>query len=57
MHERSAALGRLTYETATIKWMQEILSSPSIKSCWEDMRGIYELWGYGEFVDAVEQSP
>ena len=55
MHERSTTLGRLTYENATVEWMRQTLGIPSIESCWRDMRDMFKLWGYSEFVDAVER--
>jgi hypothetical protein len=55
MYERSVELGRPVYAKATIHWMRETVSQPAIKTCWEDMKGVYLLWGYDEFVSAVDQ--
>ena len=56
MHERSVVLGRLEYESATVTWMQQIISEPGTEACWQELRGVYVLWGYSDFVDAVEQT-
>jgi hypothetical protein len=54
MHERSIELDRHIYEQATITWMQEQLQMPAMQGCWDSFRGIYTLWGYDDFVRAVE---
>lgn len=55
MHERSTALQRDVYEQATIEWGRQILQSPGLAGCWEELRDVYILWGYSEFVDGIEQ--
>lgn len=55
MHERSLKLGRTDYEEATILWTRETVSKGGLKRCWEGMKDIYLLWGYGDFVHAVDQ--
>ncbi len=56
MHERSVVLERSEYETATVTWMQDgLASSAAFKNCWTKLRDVYVLWGYGDFVNLVEQ--
>lgn len=55
MYERSVELGRDEYAEATIEWMRSQVSEPALQNCWQDMKNIYLLWGYDEFVNVVDQ--
>ncbi len=56
MHERSVVLDRQTYEQATVTWIKDgLASSPAFSECWQELRSVYVLWGYEDFVDLVEQ--
>lgn len=54
MHDRSARLGREGYPQATVEWMRATLSRPGLNDCWQDTKGLYSLWGFDDFVQAVD---
>ncbi len=55
MHERSVVLDRTEYEEATVQWMRETIQQPGIGTCWEEMKGVFSLWGYDDFVEVVDR--
>lgn len=54
MHDRSIRLGREGYPEATIEWVRSALERPGLKDCWQSTKGLYSLWGYDDFVQAVD---
>ena len=54
MYDRSVRLGRQGYPEATISWMRSTIEAPGLNACWQDTKSFYRLWGFGEFVDAVD---
>lgn len=54
MYERSVLLDRTVYKDATVSWMRQTIQQTGVSTCWEEMKDVYTLWGYGEFVDMVD---
>lgn len=54
MYERSVLLGRSDYEEATVQWMRQAIQQAGVSTCWEELKDVYLLWGYDDFVDIVD---
>lgn len=55
MYDRAMQLERRDYADATVSYIHSTLRREGMKSCWERAKGIYESWGYDEFVEAVDR--
>ena len=54
MYERSVLLDRSDYEEATVQWVRQTIQETGISTCWEDLKDVFSLWGYGNFVEIVD---
>ncbi len=54
MHDRSVRLGREGYPESTIEWMRSAIKAPGLNTCWQDTKSLYRLWGFQDFVNAVD---
>ncbi|MEO0574487.1 MAG: hypothetical protein AAF004_03425 [Pseudomonadota bacterium] len=54
MHDRSSRLGREGYPEATVQWFRSAIEQPGLKNCWQSTKSIYALWGFEDFVLAVD---
>ncbi len=54
MYDRSVRLGRQGYPEATVSWMRSTIEAPGLNECWQDTKGFYQLWGFEDFVNAVD---
>jgi hypothetical protein len=57
MHDRSIRLGREGYPEATVEWVRSAIKRPGLKDCWQSTKGLYSLWGFDDFVRAVDAEP
>lgn len=55
MHDRAFKLGMYEYSDATVAWIGRTLRRKGMKECWDYQKAGYVSWGYGEFVDAVDE--
>jgi hypothetical protein len=54
MHNRSTKLGREGYPEATVEFVRSAIERPGLNDCWKSTRSLYALWGFEDFVQAVE---
>jgi hypothetical protein len=57
MHDRSTRLGREGYPEATVEWVRSAINRPGLNDCWQSTKSLYSLWGFQDFVRAVDAEP
>ena len=54
MHDRSTRLRREGYPEATVAFMRSAIEKPGLQDCWQSTKQIYSLWGFDDFVQAID---
>ncbi len=57
MHDRSTHLGREGYPEATVAFVRSAIERPGLNNCWQSTKSLYSLWGFEDFVQAVDAEP
>lgn len=57
MHDRSTRLGRKGYPEATLEFLRSAIKRPGLNDCWQSTKHLYSLWGFEDFVQAVDAEP